>query len=786
MTHLNSPGAGEPQGLEQLSAAKFSEDLLVAMAFDECDHTSTSIMWLAAPNWQLGYANRQTLTLFGVDSIGEIDLTDSADTSSPTCETDPRVNDLRIACQLVAQNEGVIDDDLLAALPKHLTVRAVRTDHGDVVCVHGPNEPTYRADREAAHTRRLMDQFLDMTPSEIYMKDLDGRYILSNKRMAASMGKSLEEIIGRTSKELLDNQATARRFREAELEVARRLEPIEAQDFAELNGRRQAFWTVLFPVFGDDGQLEATGGVSTEVTQRAEAEEALRASEEQFRQAFDSANDGVLIFDLDGIILRANRQMCAFLERQPEELVGTFFGDYLSIAEDEPTVQERLAMVLAHGSSVHERVWETASGSKVHTQVSSAMLYDADGQPMQMVGHVSDLAERQRAEFRIRQGEKLEAIGQLAGGIAHDINNLLSGILGYADLLALTLEDPEQLERCEQILTTTRRAADFTARLQSFTRAQPKGDAVFDLHDITAEVVSILHRSIDPQVSIETDLAASKSHVLGDPSQMQGALLNLALNARDAILDGGKGSGTIVFRTTHLSSAHSGGSIRVEVIDDGVGLSDDQIERVCEPFYTTKAEGRGTGLGLTSVVAAAHHHHGVLTIASSPTEGSTFTLELPVADTKPTDLRPVLIDPLTTDLTGLTVLTVDDDAAVRFIVSGMLREHGATVLEAVDGTSGIEMLNEHADDVDVLLFDMKMPRADGREMFATVVERWPQILGILMTGFSADHDAGALRSLGVRAVIQKPFDREVLVQHIAKIVAEQRTIDARLLRSKHS
>jgi CheY-like chemotaxis protein len=292
----------------------------------------------------------------------------------------------------------------------------------------------------------------------------------------------------------------------------------------------------------------------------------------------------------------------------------------------------------------------------------------------------------------------------------------------------------------------------------------------FDVHTIVADVLQMLRARLDPEIELVTELHAPHAEVVGNPHQVHGALLNLGLNAGDAIT----GSGTITFRSEIVGGSNGDGdgdgdTMRLTVGDTGSGIPTDQLPRIFDPFFTTKADGRGTGLGLTSVLAVAHQHGGSVGVDSTPGVGSTFTVDLPLAPRPdgPTGEPPTGLPP------GTRVLVVDDDDVVRFVVAEALRQSGCDVSEATDGLDAIAVL-ERLDTAGalpaVVLFDLRMPRMGGAELFVVLGDRWPLQARVLMTGFSGDQAAEALREQGLAGMIEKPFQRAELLATLARAV----------------
>ena len=328
---------------------------------------------------------------------------------------------------------------------------------------------------------------------------------------------------------------------------------------------------------------------------------------------------------------------------------------------------------------------------------------------------IHDITERKRLEGRLRQAEKMEAIGRLAGGVAHDFNNQLLGVLGYAELARLAVADnPKAVGFLDQLLGVCKVATDLTAQLLAFSRQGKFLTEPVDLHKLVREVVSMALRSIERNIQVETSLLAKRSWTLGDPSQLQSALLNLLLNARDAMPEGG----TIFLETFNIHYEASeqappphglapGYYVCLQVRDTGVGMEPAVSERVFEPFFTTKEIGAGTGLGLAAVYGTLNNHRGAVTVESEPGKGSAFTLYFPVSR-REASARSQAGEPSSLRLRG-SVMVVDDEAAIRDIVVQMLEALGCSVIAFSDGESALAYFRGAATSVDLVLLDLVMP-----------------------------------------------------------------------------
>lgn len=408
-----------------------------------------------------------------------------------------------------------------------------------------------------------------------------------------------------------------------------------------------------------------------------------------------------------------------------------------------------------------------------------------DGAPHQILGVIHDITDIKRAEEmliesqdRIRQIEKMQAIGQLAGGIAHDFNNQLAGVVGYVDLLRESfIENPQIVNYTDKILQTTGRAADLTAQLLAFARKGKYLATAVDMHRIIGEVVGILQRTVDKKITLSSRLEAERPVVSGDPTQLQNILMNLALNARDAMPDGGR----MVFETVNeqLDSGfcdniafeiHPGEYLKVAVSDNGSGMSDETRKKIFEPFFTTKQQGKGTGMGLASVYGAVKNHNGAITVQSAPGEGSVMTVYLPVGGI----LETVVVESperyTYTSGGGVTVLVVDDEEYLLEIAGSVLQRNGYSILVANNGKEAIEVFTKAEPPVGLVLLDMIMPDKNGKEVFFEIRKQNPEVPVLISSGYAINDEVRELIKSGAGGFIQKPFRSEELLSRVAALL----------------
>jgi PAS domain S-box-containing protein len=473
-----------------------------------------------------------------------------------------------------------------------------------------------------------------------------------------------------------------------------------------------------------------------DVTDRDTAVRELAAQHALLEGLFASVPDIVVYKDRAGRFLGANPAFEALAGRPSAELVGMHCQD---IFADEWAERVRAAeeAVLATGRTGRGKEWVTyADGRKVLLDIALAPLRSDDGTTIGLIITGRDVTEHDRLEEELRQSHKLEALGRLAGGIAHDFNNLLTVVLGNLELVrsgaAIGAEADEMLAATER---AARQAADLTKQMLGFARRQPLRTTTVDLNALVRDALGLLRRTIDPRITVRFHAAADLRPVAADPVQLQQILMNLCLNARDAMPEGG----ALTLETANAEPdprAGARGLVRLSVTDTGTGMTDEVRAKIFDPFFTTKGVGQGTGLGLAVVYGVAKAHGGWVDVTSAPGAGSRFDVFLPVGPTTEeliaakSGVRP---DPRKGG--GETVLVADDESAVRALAQTALEMAGYRVLLASDGVEAVDAFRAAADSVKLIVLDAGMPRMSGRQAFDAIRQLDPTVRVLFASGY---------------------------------------------------
>jgi PAS domain S-box-containing protein len=523
------------------------------------------------------------------------------------------------------------------------------------------------------------------------------------------------------------------------------------------------------------GELAATFNRMTSAV--AEREERLREGEERFRTMTESAVDAVVTADANGDIVSWNRGARAVFGYAPDEVLGTPLARLVpeGLRVVDPSGRERIAPAAV--TPALERPVELhgmrKDGRAFPVELSLARWETRRGSFLTVI--IRDVTERRQLEEQFRQAQKMESVGRLAGGLAHDFNNLLTVIGGHADLLHARLapEDPLR-RRITLIQEAAEHAADLTKQLLAFSRKQVLAPKVLDLNAIVIEIEPMLRRLIGEDVDLVTEPARGLGSVRADPAQIKQILFNLAVNARDAMPQGGK----LTIETenveldAHYARLHAdvqpGSYVMLAVTDNGIGMDAETRSRIFEPFFTTKAPGLGTGLGLATVYGIVKQSSGSISVYSERGLGTVFKVYLPRV--------PEPADTVTTEAPGSarggseTILLVEDNEMVRTLTCEILKRHGYTVVEAQHGADALDIARRYHGEIHLLLTDVVMPEMSGPELVSRLAPVRPQMRIIYMSGYTADAiDHQGMLDEGIE-FLPKPIGLDTLVRKLREVL----------------
>jgi two-component system, cell cycle sensor histidine kinase and response regulator CckA len=597
---------------------------------------------------------------------------------------------------------------------------------------------------------------------------IDGRFLRVNQRFCDITGYAREELQKLSYSDLThpDDRPADRGHVDQVLSGARASKRWEKR-YIRKDGA--IIWVAVTASLLRDNSGEPLNmlGVVEDITASVHAQEALRQTEERFRQVVEHAPQGIVV--TTGVEARYLNAAAArwFGAESPAQLIGSPVLDRIR-ADHRPAVRERLATVSAGEPALPAELdFLRLNGDVFPVEVSATpILYDGQVSALVFFRDLTDRKraeeERTRLEQRLRQAQKMESVGRLAGGVAHDFNNHLTVINGYCDMLldALGPDDPLR-EELSEIRAAGDRAAALTQQLLAFSRKQVVEPRPLNLNDVVEEYCRMVRRLIGEDIEVATELDPALGPVLADRGQMHQVLMNLAVNARDAMPDGG----TILVTTTNaeladvdpaVADVKPGPYIVLTLSDTGVGMSPETLQKIFEPFFTTKPMGIGTGLGLATVYGIIEQAGGFIRVTSQSGHGTTFRIYLPRIGEDPQ----AALTPAGSQKSiggNETVLVVEDQAEVRKLATGILKKNGYSVLEAANGAEALALAAERPGRIDLLLTDLIMPGITGRELAQRLAEARPEIKVLYMSGYSDDLLARDGMLPGSIAYLSKPF-----------------------------
>lgn len=505
---------------------------------------------------------------------------------------------------------------------------------------------------------------------------------------------------------------------------------------------------------------------------------ALQEAEKKYRSIYENAPAGIFQVTMDGRILNANPAMAEIFGYASIEELQTIMTD----TENRlfPSQKQRGAIwsQLEEKEAILDQEVQFLKKNKEAIWISSSIRLHRDeaGNPLHLEGFIVDITERKHLEEQLRQAAKMEAVGNLVGGVAHDFNNLMTAVIGYGDILLNSLQpDNPQRAAAEAIKRAGETAAALTHRLLAFSRKQIVQPVVLNLNVVVADTGKMLHRMLREDIELIIRSDPDLRHIVTDPGQIEQVIINLAVNARDAMPSGGK----LIIETANTSldevycrnhvNVLPGLYVMLAVSDTGCGMDAETLSHIFEPFFTTKARGKGTGLGLATIYGIVKQSSGHIWSYSEPGKGSTFKIYFPASDLETSEVS-VLSEEKELRRGAGTIMVAEDNTVVRELVEAILEEQGYTVLSSDCGQTCLRLLGESKEPVDLLLTDVVMPDMNGKVLFQQANEQFPGLKAIFMSGYTdnviARHN---VLEKGVN-FIQKPFTVKALISIVQKVM----------------
>jgi len=540
----------------------------------------------------------------------------------------------------------------------------------------------------------------------------------------------------------------------------------------------------ITPVTSNQGVITHYIAIKQDISARKQVEQSLQHAEEKYRRIFEGAIIGIFQSTPDGHFLMMNPAMAKMLRRESPERaleevrdIARFYGD--------PSKRQQMKKQLEANGTVHnlEHEFRRQDGSEFWLSLNMRCIYGPDGKPAYYEGTAEDITERKLLQRQLQQAQKMEAIGRLAGGVAHDFNNTLGVINGYGEILKSRTDlDPTIRQPVEEICSAGKKAASLTQQLLAFSRKQIIQPRVTDLNEVVSNLSKMLRRLIGDDIELTMRFSSGSARVRVDQGQIEQVLMNLAVNARDAMPSGGKL--TIETETCDLNESYAiqhkpvrpGRYVRLTITDTGCGMDQETMSHLFEPFFTTKELGRGTGLGLSIVYGIVKQSDGYVWAYSEPGVGTSFKIYLPL---QASEAERVAEPPRAQRLRGSeNILLVEDDPSLRTMMAGFLKGLGYSVLEADNGESALEKLKNANHPVEVLITDITMPKMSGRDLANWLVGVFPKVRVLYISGYTHD-GAVQTRALGAgEAFLQKPFALSELSKTIRDLIGKEQSAAA--------
>ncbi len=664
-------------------------------------------------------------------------------------------------------------------------------------------------------------QILQNTSAIIYVRDRSGRFIFVNKRFLATFGWPLNAVLGKTCAELFP-APLAQQYEANDRRVLEQHEVMEFEETARVGEIDHTYISLKFPLFDSSGEVFALCGISTDITDRKQKENLLYdvavklcsiPDESLFDDVVTYLGERLGVdFVMVGQLRPGTRWVDIIAACDSGQLIPTF--DYPLdgtpcaevIGREFWCVPRGLLQQFPGDNMLSAGGFDSYAGYPLYDSRGAplgllalthrAPLYDIDfiesilkifslrvaaALERQQVERERQAAEQERRQLarQLQQAQKMEAIGQLTGGIAHDFNNLLTSVMGYVSLaqeLPAAQVDPKLQKYLQRSLAAGRKAAELIQQMLTFSRGEHGQPRLVQVPELLQEFVTLMESSLPASVEVELQLTEAMPAVRVDPLHLEQVLMNLCINARDAM----EGAGHLILRARHLWGAHcvcescqqtvAGDFVAISVTDSGSGITPVVLERMFEPFYSTKETGKGSGMGLSMVHGMVHEYGGHVLVESSPEKGTAFTVLLPACKEVATESVPTVPNPASVPrrLQG-KVLVVDDQRVVLEFMQDLLTDWKLDVVAFQQPVQALQYATEHGTELLAAIVDYTMPRLTGLEWARQVAEHCPDLPIFLYSGYREDIDLDVAAATGIRDILRKPIDEKRLFQHLSNL-----------------
>ena len=626
---------------------------------------------------------------------------------------------------------------------------------------------------------KRMQRILDYAPAAIYVKDIDGKFTFLNQKVADLYHKQRDEIIGKTLYDILPEDI-ADEIHNHDTDVITAGKPLEYEENFPQDDGNHHFISIKFPLFDESGKIYAVGGVSTDITERFRIEESLRILQQRLLLHRELSPVGIVEWNTEFEVLDWNPAAQRIFGYTKEEVLGQNISESILPVSAHKVVGKVWSELLDKKGGTHsinENL--TKDGGAILCEWHNTALVDDDGNIIGVTSLVENISERQKNEESLRQSQKMDAIGKLTGGIAHDFNNMLAVILGFSELLKVSLDfnNPKLIKYNNEVINAAERARKLTSKLLEFSRNSPSSAETTYLNKLLHGMRHMLEKTLTHRIKLIFELEENLWPVWLDKTRLEDAILNICINSMHAMPDGGTISletcnKHIADSTVHNMDITPGDYVLLSVSDTGVGMSREIKEKIFDPFFTTKGV-EGTGLGLSQVYGFVQQAEGYLQVFSEPGRGSRIAIYIP-RNQKPETVKQ---EENTTERVKLTsgqevILVVDDEVSLLDLTEDILTTYGYTVLRAESAEQALQILESNS--VDLLISDVIMPGMDGYQLAVEVEKRFPEIKIQMVSGFSDERNINLTNDALHQQRLHKPFRAEKLLMRIRELLDKKK------------
>ena len=732
---------------------------------------------LLSEDLKFKYASPSALNMFGYNprnpNLDPVELTHPEDLPSVLAELDGVIKDPSKTTELqyrFKHNDGSWRwiESTFSNLLAEPAIEAVLINFNDI---------THRKELETK--MQLHAHLLDEIGEAVMATDLEGKIFYWNKAAEELYGWAADEVIGKDIIDVTHSQMS----KDQAADIMEKLRKGESwSDEFTVQRRDGSTFPALVtdsPFLDDDGQLVGIIGISIDISKRKQAEKQLQLQS----AALESAANAISITDTDGIIQWANPAFYSLTGYSKEEVIGSKPDLLNSGKMDKEFFTEMWNTILSGNVWRGELINERKDGTLYDEEMTITPVKNSEGTITHFVAVKEDVSDQKELQRQLIQAQKLESIGTLASGIAHDFNNILGIILGYCTLLERSREDTDKFKKNINTITqAVKRGSNLVQQILTFARKSDVSYDIVNVNTVIRELSQMLHETFPKSVSIDLKLDKSLPAIVIDQTQLNQALLNLCVNARDAILEKEKPYGTITIRSSYMAGdklqkkypdAAPDKYVIISVGDTGTGLDDSLRDRIFDPFYTTKSPDKGTGLGLSLVYGVVKSCNGYIDLESEGGKGTTFTLYLPVYQEAEKKVPGEEIKDEVITRGTETVLVVEDEEMLRYVLTEILSNEGYTVIVARNGEEAVEKYKQHKDEIALVLSDVGLPKMSGIDLYKKLMQIDPYIKIILASGFIDPVLVSELYKKGIKEIIRKPYDSVDVLQRVRAAIRDE-------------